>query len=158
MPHRSQSWTMGGSLRASNCILFVVTIWMVACIDGEATQKTWQGGPAKDYDTLVANLRAVGLTLRPTQEISQPFLSVKGRVIGVNGSDVQVFEYQDANAATAEAARVSPDGRSVGETWINWVAKPHFYGSGKLIVLYLGDDSTVIGGLEAALGAQFAGG
>ena len=119
---------------------------------------TWQDGPAKDYDTLVASLRAAGLTVRPAQEISQPFLSVKGRVIGVNGGEVQVFEYQDADAAAAEAARVSPDGRSVAETWINWVATPHFYGSGKLVVLYLGDDSTVIDGLKAALGTQFAGG
>jgi hypothetical protein len=38
-----------------------------------------------------------------------------------------------------------------------WVATPHFYEAGKLIVLYVGEDSGVVGVLEEALGPQFAG-
>ena len=40
---------------------------------------------------------------------------------------------------------------------VNWVATPHFYKTGKLIVLYVGDNMTVISTLETVLGPQFAG-
>lgn len=116
------------------------------------------GGPVKDYISLVDNLRAAGATVEPAGEISQPFFSITGRVIIVNGGKVQVFEYPSAAAANAEAARVSPDGRSVGTTVVEWVETPHFYKAGRLIVLYVGDEADVLNPLQAVLGPQFAGG
>ncbi len=115
------------------------------------------GGPVTDYVSLIDNLRAAGATVEPAGEISQPFFSVRGRVITVNGGDVQVFEYADAATADAEAALVSPDGSSVGTSMVSWVAPPHFYKEGKLIVLYVGDDTAVVSALEAVLSPQFAG-
>ncbi len=115
------------------------------------------GGPATDYVSLIDNLRAAGATVEPTGEVTQPFFSVTGNIIVVNGGDVQVFEYADAAAAETEAALVSPDGSSVGTSMIGWVAPPHFYKAGRLIVLYVGDSTDVISVLEAELGQQFAG-
>ena len=69
-----------------------------------------------------------------------------------------MFEYADTTTADAEAAQVSPDGRSVGTSLISWVATPHFYKKVKLIVLYVGEDVAVIDALEAVLGPQFSGG
>ena len=57
------------------------------------------GGPVRDYISLVDNLRATGANIQPAGDITQPFFSVKGLFITVNGSDVQVFEYADADAA-----------------------------------------------------------
>ena len=37
-----------------------------------------------------------------------------------------------------------------------WMATPHFFKSGKLIVLYLGDDVEVMTLLTGLLGPQFA--
>lgn len=34
---------------------------------------------------------------------------------------------------------------------------PHFYKAGRIIVLYVGSDETVLGLLEEILGSQFAG-
>ncbi len=87
------------------------------------------GGPVRDYISLVDNLRATGVNIQPAGDITQPFFSVKGLVITVNGSNVQVFEYADADAADAEAALVSPDGSSIGTTMASWVAPPRFYKS-----------------------------
>lgn len=115
------------------------------------------GGSVTDYVSLFDNLRAAGAAVEPAGDISQPFFSVKGNVITVNGGDVQVFEYTDAAAADTEAALVSPDGSSIGTTMVSWVAAPHFYKTGKLIVLYVGDNTAVINVLEAVLGSQFAG-
>jgi hypothetical protein len=115
------------------------------------------GEPVEDYVSLIDNLRASGATVEPVGEVEQAFFSVTGHVITVNGNDVQVFEYADAEAAEADAALVAPDGGSVGTTMVTWVATPHFYRTGKLIVLYVGDDSGVTAVLESALGPQFAG-
>lgn len=115
------------------------------------------GGPVTDYVSLIDQLRAAGATVEPAGAVSQPFFSVKGQVIKVNGEDVQVFEYTDAAAAEAEAATVSPDGRSIGTSMVTWVAAPHFYKTGKLIVLYIGNNQTTLAALETALGPQFAG-
>ncbi len=115
------------------------------------------GGPVTDYVSLIDNLRQAGATVEPAGELTQPFFSVNGRVIVVNGGDVQVFEYADAVAAEAEAALVSPDGSSVGTSMPFWVAPPHFFKESKLIVLYVGDSEAVTDVLESVLGQQFAG-
>lgn len=115
------------------------------------------GGPVENYVSLIDNLRAAGATVEPVGEIEQVFFSVKGQSIMVNGNDVQVFEYADVAAADTDAALVATDGGSVGTTMVTWVATPHFYKTGKLIVLYVGDDGGVTAMLESALGSQFAG-
>ena len=85
-----------------------------------------QGGPVTDYVSLVDSLRAAGEGVGPASEVSQPFFSVDGQIVRVNGEDVQVFEYSEAAAADTEAVFVSPDGTSVGTSMVNWVATPHF--------------------------------
>ncbi|MEE9248962.1 MAG: hypothetical protein V3U79_09730, partial [Dehalococcoidia bacterium] len=89
--------------------------------------------------------------------ITQPFFSVPGRLMGVNGSEVQVFEYPSMKEAQSEADQVALDGSSVGTAMVFWVAGPHFYMSGTLIVLYVGDDAALQTLLEEVLGPQFAG-
>ncbi len=121
------------------------------------TDVTSHGGPVTDYVSLIDNLRATGATVEPSGKISQPFFFVEGQVISINGVEVQVFEYADIAVADAEANLVSHDGSSIGTSMVNWVATPHFYKTGKLIVLYVGDNMTVISTLETVLGPQFAG-
>jgi hypothetical protein len=41
---------------------------------------------------------------------------------------------------------------------VSWMDTPHFYKTGKIIVLYVGSDTTVLELLEGVLGPQFAGG
>lgn len=115
------------------------------------------GGPVRDYVSLVDNLRAAGATVQPSAEVSQPFFSVKGFGIKVNGSDVQAFEYPDTAAAEAEAATVAPSGSPIGTNMVSWVDAPHFYKAGRVIVLYVGSEPAVLKVLQSALGNQFAG-
>jgi len=52
---------------------------------------------------------------------------------------------------------VSSDGGSIGTSMVAWVDVPHFYKSGRIIVLYVGSETTVLDLLENAVGPQFAG-
>ncbi len=104
-------------------------------------------------------LRAKGARVELTSEnASQPFFTVTGRIVNVNGEGVQVFEYPNAAMAEREAKLVSPSGSPVGTSMITWMAPPHFYRSGPVIALYVGSNGAVTKALEAALGPQFAGG
>jgi hypothetical protein len=116
-----------------------------------------RSGSVIDYVSLIDSLRKEGANVEPTGEIIQEFFTVKGKAIKVNGEDVQVFEYQDYKAAEIEAQLVSPDGSSVGTSIMMWVATPHFYKAGRIIVLYVGKNLVVMDMLERVLGAQFAG-
>ena len=78
-------------------------------------------------------------------------------MLTVNGEEVQVFEFASSEDADTVAETVSADGSSVGTSMIGWVAPPHFYRAGKLIVIYVGSDSDVIHTLQEVMGSQFAG-
>jgi len=112
----------------------------------------------KDIDALSKRLRAAGVKVEPGGRVSQPFFSVGGQILAVEGEDVQVFRYATARAAGREAGRVSPDGSSVGTNMMSWMSTPHFFRKDNLIVLYVGDNAAVLRALAAVLGAQFAGG
>ncbi len=109
------------------------------------------------YANLVNDLRVAGVQVESAGEVSQPFFSVKGKVIKGNDGDVQVFEFGNTAATNTAASEISSDGSSIGRSQPNWIAPPHFYKKGKIIVLYLGDNATILKALEVALGRQFAG-
>jgi len=116
------------------------------------------GSIAGDYMSLIEKLRRVGATVEPAGEISQPFFSVDGQVIIVNGEKVQVFEYEDGEAAKREAGVVSSDGFSAGPTTISWVGTPFFFVADRMIVLYVSEKPSLLSMLEEVLGPPFAGG
>lgn len=115
------------------------------------------GGPVEDYASLVEALRAAGATVEPADTVEQAFFSVTGQIIKVNGADMQVFEYEAAEAMEADASQVAPDGGSVGTSMVTWMATPHFFKSGRALVLYVGDDAAALELLASVLGEQFAG-
>ncbi len=137
--------------------LLLVIILLMLLVYGAGCTKEEPAKPATDYASLVDNLRTAGATVEPAGEIIQDFFSVRAQVIKVNGDDVQVFEYSDKTAADTEAALVSPDGSSIGTSTPFWVGPPHFYKSGRIVVLYIGENNSVVNMLQNVLGNQFAG-
>lgn len=112
----------------------------------------------KEYARLVVKLRSHGASVKSTNEkVRQPFFSVPGRIIKVNNEVVQVFEYLNPATTQSQAERVSPDGKTIGNSKPSWMSTPHFFKSQKLIVLYVGDDQTILRILQAEMGKQFAG-
>lgn len=110
-----------------------------------------------DRASLVAALKAAGLTVSDGDKIEQPFLSVAGQTLKVNGQTMQSFEYADSSALAQDAAKISPDGQ-IATMMITWVEQPHFYKAGRLLVIYPGSDQAVLSALGTVLGSPFANG
>ena len=120
------------------------------------TVVTSHGEPVNDQESLLDALRKAGANVQLGATVEQPFLSVSGTLLTVNGADVQVFEYENEAAAQADVARLADTFAGRGTTIITWVASPHAYHSGRVIALYVGDDAATLKLLEGVLGAPIA--
>lgn len=142
--------------------LLVLTLLTGACggqagAAGPEDDSITADGGVTDLASLTEALRAAGATIEPAEGVSQPFFSVPGEIMLVNGGFVQVYEYETAEAMGTEASQISEDGSTIGTSMVNWMEAPHFYRAGRMIVLYVGEDPAVLDLLEAVLGTQFAG-
>lgn len=140
-------------------LVMVVGFLLAACggANQAASPTASQDAAVTSHDSLVDRLEAAGTTVESNGEVEQVFFSVGGQIIKVNGEDVQVFEFADAETAEQEAGQIAPDGTSATTTMITWIATPHFYRADKVIVLYVGDNQAVLDLLNSILGEQFAG-
>ena len=135
--------------------LLIVAMLFAACAPmGESSTESVA---VEDLGGLSKALRDAGATIESNETIRQDFFSVEGRILKVNGMDLQAFEYKSAEAMEAEAALVAPDGGSVGTNMMMWMATPHFFKAGSVLVLYVGDDAAMLDLLTSVLGEQFAG-
>ena len=110
----------------------------------------------KNLRELINKLKTGGERVLRKGKVEQPFFSVKGRIITLGDQDVQVFEYRTIKAAELDASKISGTGSSASSMPM-WIAPPHFFKNGRLIVLYVGEKTSVLKALEDALGPQFAG-
>jgi hypothetical protein len=148
--------------------LLFISLLLVGCFQlwsgfGMVSNTASEAPPVESSDTimdaqsLIAFLETQGFGVEPQERISQPFFSVEGDVLRVDGEDIQVFVFPDEASATAEAAQVPADGSSFPTIMITWVSEPHFFHTGNLIVLYVGTNADLLSALETVFGPQFAG-
>ena len=127
------------------------------CSQSESSVSPTDVLAVEDQTSLLAALQDAGATAEVVDSVDQIFFSPQGSIITVNGADVQVFEYKSTEAMETESAQVSPDGGSIGTSMVTWVDMPHFYKTGRIIVLYVGSDAATLNLLEKVIGPQFAG-
>ena len=112
-------------------------------------------GPALDQEGLLSALRGAGGEVALKGPVQQPFLSVEGAVITLNGAEVQVFEYPDTELAREEAKRLAAAATG-GGSQPNWNGTPHVFAGGRMLVLYVGDDRDIFTRLQRVLGPSIA--
>ncbi|MDP9380011.1 MAG: hypothetical protein M3Q29_07660 [Chloroflexota bacterium] len=149
----------------------LILVLTVACTPSQLSQPAAQShqGPVRNHVSFVDHLRSKGLSVEILGEVRQPFLRVKGTRLRVSGGDInspaelQSYNYDDTDlqadgvqVAEADTERIGPDGNPEG-VMVHWVKPPHFFHREQLIVLYVGDDPSVLALLEGMLGPQFAG-
>jgi hypothetical protein len=86
------------------------------------------------------------------------FFLIHDQVVRIEHHEIHVFEYP--SRSKLEEISISPDGTGISSkkglaAIIEWT--PHFYRSGRLLVLYLGDAPVLLERLNLLLGPQFAG-
>lgn len=135
----------------TSIFFFIATLILTAC--------GGQPASAQGYGTaeFLEELREKGAEAQSGESVEQPFFSVIGTTINLNGESVQVFEYDSAETMESDAVLVDADGSSIGTSMVSWMATPHFYKKGRILVLYVGDNAETQGLLESVLGTQFAG-
>lgn len=143
------------------CILLILSLPLSAFAapspdpDECSTQRITALTP-RTLPELIRKLSTTKAVVRRGPTVAQPFFTARGRILKIDGQEIQVFEYKTAKWAASDAAKIGADG-TPAETMVNWIAPPHFYKSNKLIVLYVGSDPGLIERLERVLGMQFAG-
>lgn len=146
-------------MKQSLLLLFVLVFAYVISACGSSA--TPNASPAAlsvtDQGSLLAALRAAGATADLGDTLEPDFFSVPGQLVKVNEQDLQVFEYENTEAMEKDASQVAADGGSIGTSMVSWIDVPHFYKAGRIIVLYVGSDQTVLDLLNKVIGPQFAG-
>jgi hypothetical protein len=140
-------------------LLVLIALLLTAC--GTVPQS--HGGPVQDQVSLIDTLRKSEI-VDISGTIAQPFLHPdSGTAIKLSGgtltapADVQLFEYRSAAAAATDAHMIRADGSGTATTTVDWVAPPHFFLKGRVLVIYVGTDPAVVNLLTSVLGSQFAG-
>jgi hypothetical protein len=129
----------------------------VGAVNTLAASTAVQTAAADDLNALLAALQAADVTVESGGAVNQPFFTVQGQSVKVNGQDVQVFVYDTAQAMETEAAQISADASTIGTSSPTWMDAPHFYKLRRVLILYVGQDQTVLEQLNRVLGLQFAG-
>jgi hypothetical protein len=118
----------------------------------------------QDQVSFIDALRSKNVTVDISGTLVQPFLHPQsGTTVRLSGgtlaapADVQLFEYGTAAAAATDAHQIRADGSGNATTIVDWIAPPHFFLKGRVLVIYVGNDRGVVSLLSSLLGPQFAG-
>lgn len=96
-------------------------------------------------------LRSQGAEVQEMGDVQHPFFPVSGRVLSVNGEQVQAFEFltrADAQAA-ANSILMARD-QAAGQ--VNDLMTGHMYHQGRTIILYFGEDAPTLDLLSQTFG------
>lgn len=99
-------------------------------------------------------LQTAGATVSLVGSVEQPFFPVQGRVLEVNGQQIQVFEFASDQDADDAAELVSLGGLLAGDFANQFPAPPHVFRQDRTIVLYAGEDQPTLDLLEQVMGAE----
>jgi hypothetical protein len=118
-------------------------------------------GAVTDLTAFTEALVAAGreVRVRAGDRWLRRFFLLRDQVVEIDRHEVHVFAYP--TSSKLREISISPDGTGISSkdgmaAIIEWT-DPHFYRSGKLLVLYLGESPVVLETLNLLLGPQFAG-
>lgn len=147
-------------------VRIVLAVVLIALVAGTGVGAYSQAS-AFSYEDLLSALTAHGAAVREAGTASTLTFRGAGHGLMIDGTQVAAYAYRTTLAAQLDAARVSSDGSTFHTGYgpfggnaltIDWIAPPHHYLRGRVIVTYVGDDVTIMRLLASVLGPQFAGG
>lgn len=137
-------------------ILSAFALFLAACmptqVEGEIPPT---GQEAATTNELVGSLEDAGMTVGVVGDVDQPFIPVTGRLVQMNGQEIQVFEFPTQLEREQVSDLIAREGFSI-EGVAPGVQDPHVWAQGRLIVLHVGQDQNTINTLNSILGERIA--
>jgi hypothetical protein len=114
----------------------------------------------KDYNTklFTAGLIDLDYEIKFDNSTAGEILEGTPTIVKIGEETLKIYEYTDASSMKRESLSIDKDGYGTDRVKVSWISMPHFYKKGRIIVLYLGNNSKINTDLERLLGKQFAGG
>ncbi len=91
-----------------------------------------------------SNLSSVVLA---STDVNQDSLSIPGKMVLVDGDNIEVFEYADSETALKEASIMSQKFEASPRT-PEWKSKIHLYVNKNLLIFYMGEKDSIISALN----------
>ena len=147
-------------------VLISSSLLLYAC-SGQYKASVLPDGGAEQAPAVTTNAVAVTVpppapalivpsAIREGDTVTIAGMSVGGRYLKIDDELVMIFEYKNERDAKADQAKVSQNGKMIGQRVIIWNAPVHFFRHGQVIVIYLGNTSSLLKKLSDG-GRQFAG-
>jgi hypothetical protein len=140
-------------------------LFLAACAPAPTPPLPGAVVPFADAATLIESLEHDGVALTPIGRVTYAWFATPALTFEagpLRQDALFVHEHADTAGAQADARRVSPDGRRIvgpnnESIRVEWLGEPHLYQSGRLLVVYVGQDPDMMARLARALGPPFAG-
>ena len=129
---------------AGIALLLIVLAVVGSRVSAESADSERSG--TSDIAALATHLRLAGLDVAVDGRAYDPQISTSGWTLMVDGEIVEVYAYDDAWSASADAARLSGSG---GGTTV-WLDTPHVFRQDRLLIIHP-DGSTRLNELLSTL-------
>ena len=111
-----------------------------------------QGQQVGNYTQLVNALREAGATVKQVEQVQLPNSPVNAQIIQVNGADVQVIEFANQADRQQVSNSIAQGGKVIDIPLPYVTGQADVWANGNLIVLYAGQDQSVINLVSGVLG------
>jgi hypothetical protein len=137
-------------------IFSAFVLFLAACmptqIEGEIPPT---GQEVSTSGELVGSLEEAGMEVNIVGDVNQPLIPVSGRLMQVNGQEVQVYEFPNQAERQQVTDLLAREGFAI-EGIVPGVQDPHIWAQGRLLVIYIGQDQSTINTLNSFLGDRMA--
>lgn len=96
------------------------------------------------------------------KDVEKDFLPAARKRMIIGNEVLDIYLFNSNKSMESEAKHIDTGGcgynNGIQKINVSWVAIPHFYKKGNIIVQYVGQNEKIISDLKEILGEQFAGG
>lgn len=112
-----------------------------------------------NIDDLKKEVEAKGYAATKVDEIENTYFSVENTDYIINDEKFSVYQYNEEDRTKLEddLRGVTEDGMMINTKTMNWNKSPHIYKKGRVVVLYDGDNETVLTEAKEILGSPILG-
>jgi hypothetical protein len=104
------------------------------------------------------DLKKKGITTEK-MDSTRPYFSVPSEDYKILGGSITIYEYkpEDKDKIISDLKTITENGTVINGTKISWLKAPHLYKKGRIVVIYDGDNESILTNLKDLLGNSLLG-